>query len=152
MVAWFVIGVILAGSLLVLLNWWASADVKSARNALLWAIVGLCGLFGLVLLAAGKGFMAVIPAAFAAWRMAGRAGWDRIRGAGQTGDSRARSGNAGGMSREEAFDALGLREGASDEQVRAAYRKLMAQCHPDKGGNDYLAAKLNEAKRVLLGK
>jgi hypothetical protein len=56
-----------------------------------------------------------------------------------------------GMSREEALRVLGLKEGASEEDVRAAHRRLMLQNHPDKGGSDYLAAKINEAKDVLLG-
>ena len=56
-----------------------------------------------------------------------------------------------GMSREEALKVLGLQEGASEEDVRAAHRKLMMQNHPDRGGSDYIAAKINEARDVLLG-
>jgi hypothetical protein len=54
------------------------------------------------------------------------------------------------MSRIEALHVLGLQEGASDGDVRAAHRKLILQTHPDKGGSDYLASKINEAKDVLL--
>lgn len=56
-----------------------------------------------------------------------------------------------GMSREEALKVLGLAEGASADEVRAAHRRLMMQNHPDHGGSDYLASKINEAKDVLLG-
>jgi hypothetical protein len=55
-----------------------------------------------------------------------------------------------GMSRAEALKVLGLQEGASEDDIRAAHRRLMLQNHPDKGGTDYIAAKINEAKDVLL--
>ncbi|GJL91063.1 DnaJ domain-containing protein [Hyphococcus sp.] len=54
------------------------------------------------------------------------------------------------MSEDEALSVLGLEAGADAEQIRAAHRKLIAQLHPDKGGTDYLAAKINEARDFLL--
>jgi len=58
---------------------------------------------------------------------------------------------ASGMSRAEALKVLGLEEGANEEDVRAAHRRLMLQNHPDRGGTNYIAAKINEAKDVLQG-
>lgn len=54
------------------------------------------------------------------------------------------------MSLDEAALVLGLDVDATAEEVRAAHRKLIAQIHPDKGGTDYLAAKINEARGLLL--
>lgn len=54
------------------------------------------------------------------------------------------------MSKAEALAVLGLKPGASASDVREAYRRLMKDYHPDKGGSDYLAAKINAAKDLLL--
>ena len=56
----------------------------------------------------------------------------------------------GNMARAEALKVLGLQEGASVDEIKAAHRRLMANVHPDHGGSDYLAQQINRAKDVLL--
>ena len=55
------------------------------------------------------------------------------------------------MSRAEALDILGLEEGASADEIETAYKALIVKNHPDQGGTDWLAARLNEARDILLG-
>jgi hypothetical protein len=55
------------------------------------------------------------------------------------------------MTREEALAVLGLAEGASADDIKAAHRRLIQRMHPDVGGTADLAARINRAKDVLLG-
>lgn len=55
------------------------------------------------------------------------------------------------MTRAEALAVLGLAEGATEEEIKAAHRRLIRRTHPDAGGTADLAARINRAKDVLLG-
>jgi hypothetical protein len=57
----------------------------------------------------------------------------------------------GEMTREEAYDVLGLQSGAGEAEIKAAYHRIISALHPDKGGSNFLAAKVNQAKDLLLG-
>ena len=86
-------------------------------------------------------------ALFEAWISRARPEWRQQWGAQQSANSATSSGK---MSKAEALAILGLKEGASADDIRAAHRRLMKGAHPDLGGSDYLAAKINEAKEYLL--
>lgn len=79
-----------------------------------------------------------------AWRSDGTGDADRDEG-------RHNHPKGGAMSREEALAVLGLEDGADREAVKEAHRRMMKAAHPDAGGSDYLAAKVNQAKDILLG-
>jgi DnaJ homolog subfamily C member 19 len=57
---------------------------------------------------------------------------------------------AGGMSVDEAYQVLGLHPGATEAEIRAAHHRLMRTAHPDSGGSDWLATRINLARDVLL--
>ena len=80
---------------------------------------------------------------FPGWRPAGEDHGDPGRG---SGDRRL----AGAMTEDEAYEILGLAKGASSEDIARAHRTLMKKLHPDYGGPTALAAKVNEAKAVLM--
>ena len=132
----------------------ASEAFSRARVATIKALVAwIAALAGLSLLAllllSGRGADALAALPFL---LPLAINWWRGRAPSQAGPQ-ARPAPAGPrMSRAEALQVLGLQEGATEAEIRAAWLRLMQAAHPDRGGSDWLAAKLNQARDVLLGR
>ena len=131
-------------------RWYATADIKSIKKGLAWIGIGLLALGVIFLAVTGR-----MGAALAG--LAGLAVWagrilNLVHIGRQFGFGGKRSEKPSGaaMTAEEAYRVLGLAPGATDEDIKAAHRRLIEQIHPDHGGSDYLAAKVNLAKDFLL--
>ncbi|TFH69057.1 hypothetical protein E3W66_03740 [Gammaproteobacteria bacterium LSUCC0057] len=74
----------------------------------------------------------------------------RLGPAGYTQSADSSSDDGGALTVSQATQILGLSSAPSREQVVAAHRRLIQRLHPDRGGSDYLAAQINQAKQVLL--
>jgi hypothetical protein len=173
------LALILGGAVLVLLllglRAFERASVTSIKRFISWiAVLGGLALL-LLLVLSGRLGIALVALPFLAPAL-----WARLRG-GSTGASPGAgpgfgdfadrfaqglgqgvgqgpgAGSAGGssggrMTPEEAYAVLGLAPGASADEIQAAYVRLMSAAHPDKGGSDWLAARVNMARDVLTGR
>ena len=69
----------------------------------------------------------------------------------QSGQQSAGRANPGKMTATQAREVLGVKADASKEEIIMAHKRMMQKVHPDRGGTDFLAAQLNQAKDTLLG-
>ena len=89
------------------------------------------------------------------WRTEGGASAGNASDGASAGGSRRggpRGADGGTMTPQEAYDILGLKPGASESDIKTAHHRLIASLHPDRGGTNYLAAKVTQARQVLLGR
>ena len=136
---------------LVSLRAFERASVSSIHAFMYWAIAlgGIVLTLGLVISGRGAqalaGLVLVGPLLWRQWRESRPGGAAGAKGG--TGSPRA----SNAMTREEAFAVLGLKPGASVDDIVAAHRRLMRAAHPDAGGSDWLASRINQARDILVG-
>jgi hypothetical protein len=143
---WLALG---AGTLLIL--WtaareFARADVRTIKSFGRW-VIALGGLaLAVLLFLTGRGAVAL-----GALTLLGPSVWAWWRGSpAQPSVGSPPKRPTGRMTREEALEVLGLPPRASDADIQAAYVRLMRAAHPDQGGSDWIASRINQARDVLL--
>jgi DnaJ homolog subfamily C member 19 len=154
---WLLLGALVLFLLLGGMRAFEQASVTSIKSLLAW-VVALGGLtLALLLILTGRGGMALGglalfgPLIWQKWREArNRQSGNRQSGPGAS-TAQPPPNRSGTMTRDEAYQVLGLRPGASKADIRAAHRRLMRGAHPDAGGSDWLASRVNEARDILLG-
>ncbi|WP_428483858.1 hypothetical protein [Rhodopila sp.] len=152
---WLLIGAVVLFAFLGGLRAFEQASVTSIKALTAW-IAALGGLsLALLLILSGRGGMALGALAMFGpllWQKFQQARGGRVGGgpAGPGPQSASRP-RGGPMTREEAYEVLGLRPGASAASIREAHIRLMRAAHPDVGGSDWIAARINQARDILLG-
>ncbi len=137
------------------------AGPKLRKKVILWSVIGSLG--GVLLLLALSGHLNLITAVIAgALAMTPRLLQftkyipfiqQRFRSGRQRNDQNQQPVSPDEMnaSKQQAYKILGLKPGCSREAIITAHRRIMQKVHPDRGGSDYLAAQINQAKDMLLG-
>ncbi|NQU61973.1 MAG: molecular chaperone DnaJ [Rhodospirillales bacterium] len=161
MLSFFILGIAILAGLLLAGQWFTSADPKTLIKALKWLLFSIIGVVIVFFALTGRiGWAFASLPALVPWLLRARAlhqiyllvssMW-RSRGGAQGSAQGSGGPQSGTMTRVQALEILGLKEGCSKQEIKAAHHRLISGLHPDRGGSNYLAAQINQAKDVLLG-
>ena len=144
----------LAIGLYLVLEWWANASTASAKKALVWCAVAIALLLAVALFSRAGPSFAVLPILFTGFRLLniGKRIQGLMHSAGYRpdwGGTRQTGGNPQ-ITRAEALDILGLSGNPTSSQINKRYKALISKAHPDAGGSEWLASRVNAARDVLL--
>ncbi len=148
-------------ALMLALGLFSGAQVSTIKTFGVW-VVALGGILLAAMLfltgrgAAGMGDLLMLGRLIWPWLKQNKPGRPGPSGGGRR--AGADSGNRAppprpgrsGMTRDEAYAVLGLKPGADEDTIRDAHKRLMRMAHPDNGGSDWLASRLNQARDTLL--
>jgi DnaJ homolog subfamily C member 19 len=156
---WLLLGALILFTLIAGMRAFERASIGSIKALAAW-VAALGGLtLALLLILSGRG-----GAAIGALVMFGPLIWQKIQaariqayarqpppgGAAGTGPSWGAPPAGGPMTRQEAYQVLGLRAGATEADIRDAHHRLMRRAHPDVGGSEWIATRINQARDILL--
>lgn len=158
MIGKLVLVIALVASIVVARRWWKRSSLTPIQRGQAIALAVLAII--LVLAVSGKLnplFAALATAATIAWKLSAMLSrhlpmalkaWHLFNQ--NTAKAKTTTVPVTSLDRVEALQILGLDENASREDIIHAHRRLIQKMHPDRGGSDYLAARINLAKDVLL--
>ncbi|ROT95745.1 molecular chaperone DnaJ [Marinobacter sp. R17] len=162
----WILGIILAVALFYILRGWSELPEEKRKAYLFRGVAGGFALLMLFMVLTGRvqvlvagvaaliPFLRKLPALFKYLPLVNRL-YSQYKGQKTGGQQQSggqqRAPEQAGMSVAQAREILGVDANASRDEIVAAHRRLIQKVHPDRGGNDYLAAQINEAKAVLLG-
>ncbi len=155
---WFFTSVVALLMLWAIARFLAEGDPRAMAKAIKWGGAGIFAVAAIMFALLGRipitlmlggaaAFLLGLPDSFIT-----RGKQPEDEGSRQQSHHYGRAPSPGPMTENEACEVLGLPRDASTEEIRAAHKRLIKQYHPDQGGSDYLAARINMAKDILLGK